>query len=381
MVIKKKGLAILGSTGSIGTQTLDIVRSFPNKFKVIGLAANNNIACLKNQIEEFSPKSISFNPSSPNKHFLKHFSYSNILMEDMVKDPDVDIVIAATNGCSSLKPIIEAINSKKNIGLANKESIVIAGKLISQLAKKNDVNIYPLDSEPNAIWQCIKGEDSGVNKLILTASGGAVRNEKTNNYSNLTPEQVLNHPNWKMGGKITIDSSTMINKALEVAESHWLFNIGWEQIDVVMHPESIIHSMVEFDDGSIKAQLSHPDMRLPIQYALFEQKRQINPKLTRLDLTKINQLNFIKIEQQKYPCFDLALEFLKLNETWPAALCGIDETAVELFLKNKIKFNQIFTLIEKTLSTHKPKDNPNIHQIIDSYNWAKEEGYQLAKEL
>ena len=290
-------------------------------------------------------------------------------------------MIAATNGCSSLKPIIEAINSKKNIGLANKESIVIAGKLISQLAKKNDVNIYPLDSEPNAIWQCIKGEDSGVNKLILTASGGAVRNEKTNNYSNLTPEQVLNHPNWKMGGKITIDSSTMINKALEVAESHWLFNIGWEQIDVVMHPESIIHSMVEFDDGSIKAQLSHPDMRLPIQYALFEQKRQINPKLTRLDLTKINQLNFIKIEQQKYPCFDLALEFLKLNETWPAALCGIDETAVELFLKNKIKFNQIYTLIEKTLSTHKPKDNPNIHQIIDSYNWAKEEGYQLAKEL
>ncbi|MFL2746338.1 MAG: 1-deoxy-D-xylulose-5-phosphate reductoisomerase [Dehalococcoidia bacterium] len=381
MVIKKKGLAILGSTGSIGTQTLDIVRSFPNNFKVIGLAANNNIACLKNQIEEFSPKSISFNPSSTNKHFLKHFSYSNILMEDMVKDPDVDIVIAATNGCSSLKPIIEAINSKKNIGLANKESIVIAGKLISQLAKKNDVNIYPLDSEPNAIWQCIKGEDSGVNKLILTASGGAVRNEKTNNYSNLTPEQVLNHPNWKMGGKITIDSSTMVNKALEVAESHWLFNIGWEQIDIVMHPESIIHSMVEFDDGSIKAQLSHPDMRLPIQYALFEQKRQINPKLTRLDLTKINQLNFMKIDQQKYPCFDLALEFLKLNETWPAALCGIDETAVELFLKNKIKFNQIYTLIEKTLSTHKPKDDPNIHQIIDSYNWAKEEGYQLAKEL
>ena len=302
-------------------------------------------------------------------------------MEDMVRDPDIDIVIAATNGCSSLKPIIEAINSKKDIGLANKESIVIAGELISQLADKNNVNIYPLDSEPNAIWQCLRGENSGVYKLILTASGGAVRNQKTTDYANLTPEQVLNHPNWKMGGKITIDSSTLINKALEVAESHWLFNIKWEQIDVVMHPESIIHSMVEFDDGSIKAQLSHPDMRLPIQYALLEQKRQINPKLTRLDLTKIHQLNFLKIQKEKYPCFELALEFLKLNQTWPAALCGIDETAVELFLNNKIKFNQIYTLIEKTLSTHKPKDDPDIHQIIDSYDWAKEQGHQLAEEL
>ena len=381
MVIEKKGLAILGSTGSIGQQTLDVVRSFPNNFKIIGLAANNNITCLENQIKEFSPKLISFNPNSPNKHFSKHYGYSNTSMEDMVRDSDVDIVIAATNGCSSLKPIIEAINSKKDIGLANKESIVIAGELISQLAEKNNVNIYPLDSEPNAIWQCLRGEDSGVYKLILTASGGAVRNQKTSNYANLTPEQVLNHPNWKMGGKITIDSSTLINKALEVAESHWLFNIEWEQIDVVMHPESIIHSMVEFDDGSIKAQLSHPDMRLPIQYALLEQKRQINPKLTRLDLTNIHQLNFLKIEQQKYPCFELALEFLQLNQTWPAALCGIDETAVELFLNNKIKFNQIYTLIEKTLSTHKPKDNPNIHQIIDSYDWAKEQGHQLAEVL
>ena len=381
MVIKKKGLAILGSTGSIGRQTLDVVRSFPNNFKIIGLAANNNIACLENQIKEFNPKLISFNSHSTDKHLLSPYEYPNSTMENMVKDQEVDLVIAATNSCSSLKPIIEAINAKKDIGLANKESIVMAGSLISQLAHKNNINIYPLDSEPNAIWQCLRGEDSGVYKLILTASGGAVKNKKTSDFPNLTPEEVLNHPNWKMGSKITIDSSTLINKALEVAESRWLFNFGWEQIDVVIHPQSIIHSMVEFDDGSIKAQLSHPDMRLPIQYSLLEQKRKLNKNLKRLDLTKINQLNFEKLDTKKYPCFELAIKILKLNQTWPAALCGIDETAVELFLNNKIKFNQIYTLIKKTLSNHKPKDNPDIDQILDSFNWAKAEGYKLAQEL
>ena len=381
MVIDKKGLAILGSTGSIGQQTLDIVRAFPNNFQVIALAANNNIYSLENQIKEFKPKFISFNNDAENKHLLEPYGYFNSTMENMVTDPDVDIVIAATNSCSSLIPIIEAIKAKKDIALANKESIVMAGNLISKLSKENNINIFPLDSEPNAIWQCIKGEDLGVYKLILTASGGAVRNQKISDLSRLTPKQVLNHPNWEMGSKITIDSSTLINKALEVAESHWLINIEWEKIEILMHPQSIIHSMVEFNDGSIKAQMSHPDMRLPIQYALLQEKRQINPNLKRLDLKKINQLNFEQLDKNKYPCFELSLETLKLGHTWPAVLCGIDETAVELFLKNKIQFNQILTLIEKALSIHRPKQNPDIQQILDSFNWAKKEGYQLAKEL
>ena len=329
-----KGLAVLGSTGSVGTQTLDVVRSFPNDFRVVALAARRSVSLLEAQVKEFHPKLVSCEWTDGEKAALLSNGCIDSSMEDMVRDPDVELVVSATVGDVALDPTLAAIEAGKNVALANKESVVMAGQLLTDLASTHDVELLPLDSEPNAIWQCLRGEERPVSRLIITASGGAFRDKEPDQLADVTPEQALNHPTWKMGPKITIDSATLMNKAFEVIEAHALFGVPWEDIEVVIHHQSIIHSMVEFVDGSVKAHISPPDMRLPIQYALFYPERVYNESIQRFDPVATGALTFEPMRPDRYPCFELALDVAKKGGTWPAALCGADEMAVDLSCLN-----------------------------------------------
>ena len=379
MVLKRKGIVLLGSTGSIGTQTLDVIRVFSDHFKVIGLVAGKNKNLLKSQIKEFNPK---FAYCDQIESYDQLFDgtdsiYSDI--ETMITDSEVDLLVSATSGDFSILHTMSAINSGVSIALANKETIVMLGDILMDSVKSNKVNLFPIDSEPNAIWQCIRGEDNNISKLIITASGGSVRSTSLKEMKNLTPDQVLKHPNWNMGDKITVDSATMMNKVFEVIEAHWLFDVSWEKIDVVVHPESMIHSLVEFDDGSIKAQISNPDMRLPIQYALMYPNRKNNKNIKRFDPISTGALNFIDIDYERYPCFKLGLNAAMKGGTWPAALSGADDIAVESFLKGKISFLEISSFISEILSSHNNILNPNIEQILDAANSARDRGDLLIR--
>ena len=379
MVLKRKGIVLLGSTGSIGTQTLDVIRVFSDHFKVIGLVAGKNKNLLKSQIKEFNPK---FAYCDQIESYDQLFDgtdsiYSDI--ETMITDSEVDLLVSATSGDVSILHTMSAINSGVSIALANKETIVMLGDILMDSVKSNKVNLFPIDSEPNAIWQCIRGEDNNISKLIITASGGSVRSTSLKEMKNLTPDQVLKHPNWNMGDKITVDSATMMNKVFEVIEAHWLFDVPWEKIDVVVHPESMIHSLVEFDDGSIKAQISNPDMRLPIQYALMYPNRKNNKNIKRFDPISTGALNFIDIDYERYPCFKLGLNAAMKGGTWPAALSGADDIAVESFLKGKISFLEISSFISEILSSHNNILNPNIEQILDAANSARDRGDLLIR--
>ena len=379
MVLKRKGIVLLGSTGSIGTQTLDVIRVFSDHFKVIGLVAGKNKNLLKSQIKEFNPK---FAYCDQIESYDQLFDgtdsiYSDI--ETMITDSEVDLLVSATSGDVSILHTMSAINSGVSIALANKETIVMLGDILMDSVKSNKVNLFPIDSEPNAIWQCIRGEDNNISKLIITASGGSVRSTPLKEMKNLTPDQILKHPNWNMGDKITVDSATMMNKVFEVIEAHWLFDVSWEKIDVVVHPESMIHSLVEFDDGSIKAQISNPDMRLPIQYALMYPNRKNNKNIKRFDPISTGALNFIDIDYERYPCFKLGLNAAMKGGTWPAALSGADDIAVESFLKGKISFLEISSFISEILSSHNNILNPNIDQILDAANSARDRGDLLIR--
>ncbi len=361
---KLKGLAILGSTGSIGTQTLDIVRAFPDQLRVIGLACDKSIELLHAQVREFSPRYIHCNATDSEKAPLLAHGCQECDLEAMVCDPDVDLVVTATVGDVALAPTLAAIEVGKPIALANKETVVMAGDLVSSAAKARGVPLLPLDSEPNAIWQCIRGEDSRVAKLIITASGGAFRDTPIAELANASPQQALNHPTWSMGQKITVDTATMMNKAFEVIEAHWLFDVPWENIEVVLHPQSIIHSMVEFVDGSVKAQISVPDMHLPIQYAIFYPDRLPNDNIRRFDPVATGELTFQKWDAERYPCMPMAIEVAKRGGTWPAALSGANDAAVELFLDGKIGFRQIGDVIQKSLEGHKNVVEPELDDVI-----------------
>ena len=379
MVLKRKGIVLLGSTGSIGTQTLDVIRVFSDHFKVIGLVAGKNKNLLKSQIKEFNPK---FAYCDQIESYDQLFDgtdsiYSDI--ETMITDSEVDLLVSATSGDFSILHTMSAINSGVSIALANKETIVMLGDILMDSVKSNKVNLFPIDSEPNAIWQCIRGEDNNISKLIITASGGSVRSTPLKEMKKLTPEQILKHPNWNMGDKITVDSATMMNKVFEVIEAHWLFDVPWEKIDVVVHPESMIHSLVEFDDGSIKAQISNPDMRLPIQYALMYPNRKNNKNIKRFDPISTGALNFTEIDYERYPCFKLGLNAAMKGGTWPAALSGADDIAVESFLKGKISFLEISSFISEILSSHNNILNPNIEQILDAANSARDRGDLLIR--
>ena len=366
----RKGLAVLGSTGSIGTQTLDIVREFPENFRVVGLAARRSLELLGSQVREFHPKLVSCQGSSAEKARLLSNGCEECHMAEMVRDPDVDMVVTATIGDVALAPTFAAIEEGKTVALANKETVVMAGELVTAHARLHGVPLLPLDSEPNAIWQCLRGEAREVSRLMITASGGAFRNRPLAELADVKPDEALDHPTWKMGAKITVDSATMMNKAFEVIEAHWLFDVPWENIDVVIHPQSLIHSMVEFVDGSVKAQISPPDMRLPIQYALFYPDRVYNESIRKFDPVATGALTFEPWEQKRYPCFDIALDIAKRGGTWPAALCGADEAAVESFLAGRIGFMEIGAVIREALEEHQNTEEPSLEDTLAAAKWA-----------
>ena len=361
----------MGSTGSIGTQTLDVVRSFPRDFRVVALAARRSLDLLETQIREFHPKLVSCEGNDEEKAALFSNGCLDCGMEDMVRDRDVDLVVTATVGDVALVPTVSAIKAGKKVALANKESVVMAGDLLTRLAGEHDTSLLPVDSEPNAIWQCLRGEQRTISRLIITASGGSVRDRGPEQLKDVTPEQVLNHPTWSMGPKITVDSATLMNKAFEVIEAHWLFGVPWENIEVVIHPESIIHSMVEFIDGSVKAQMSPPDMRLPIHYALFHPDRTQNDDVARFDPIATGALTFQALSLERYPCFQLGLDVAMRGGTWPAALCGADEMAVEMFLSRLIGFEEIPLVIGEALEGHQSIMDPAPEDILSAAKWAR----------
>ena len=373
----KKGLVILGSTGSVGAQTLDVVRTFPDEFDVVGLACNRNIELLREQVQEFDPRFINCNAAKDEISRLLSSGVEERDLIEMVCHDDVDIVVTATTGHVAIAPTLAAISARKQIALANKETIVMAGEMVTSLASAEGVDLMPLDSEPNAIWQCIRGERATVSRLIITASGGAFRDTPLSQLSSVTPQQALKHPTWSMGQKITVDSATLMNKAFEVIEAHWLFGMPWNEIEIVIHPQSVIHSMVEFVDGSVKAQMSKPDMRLPIQYALLYPDRMENPNIDRFDPLSIGSLTFRDWDRDRYPCFDMAIGFAKRGGTWPAALSGANDAAVDAFLNGRIGFLEIERVIQAALSDHYSVEDPDLSDIIS----AGRDGYDRVCDL
>lgn len=366
-----KKLVVLGSSGSIGVNTLEVVRNFPDKFKITALSVNSNINLLEKQIEEFSPSIAVVNDKVKADELQKRINNKCIILsgeEGLIKiaaEGDYDILVGAMVGYAGLAPTIEAVKRGKRIALANKETLVVAGELITELCKKHSAELIPVDSEHSAIFQCMTGEKiNEVKKLILTASGGPFLNKTKSELENVSIEQALAHPNWKMGSKITIDSASMMNKGLEVIEAHWLFSLSKEQIEVVIHPQSIIHSMVEFIDGSIKAQLSTPDMKLPIQYALsFPDRFNSNYVNTNLPLT--GTLTFFEPDFDKFECLKLAYKAMEIGGTTPCILNAANEIAVEKFLNKKIKFNQIPFLINRALDKIENHQSPTLETIVE----------------
>ena len=375
MNYKNKNIGILGSTGSIGRNTLNVVRNLNAngyKIEINFLSTNFNIDLLAEQINEFKPKKVFILNKNKSEEFKSKFNFPNLKIHDdtddlieMIKWNDYDLLVNATVGFSGLIPTIEAIKSGKKIALANKETLVVAGKIINDLLEEYDTTLIPIDSEHSAILQCLAGEKTeSINKIILTGSGGPFRNKTFEEIKNSTIEDALNHPNWRMGNKITIDSATMMNKGLEVIEAKWLFRIDAEKIKVVIHPQSIIHSMVEFKDGSIKAQLGNPDMRIPIQYAITYPDR-VTSDFPKLDLSKNNSLTFEEPDLEKFECLKIAFDVLKQGGTYPVVLNASNEIAVELFLKGKIKFLEIPNLIRHIVETHKNQNEFNIDDITE----------------
>lgn len=374
-----KKISILGSTGSIGVNALDVIGSHPDKFKVVGLAAGENYELLLSQIERFKPKIASlFNKTGADKlkqrlHDKKIKITSGIdgAIEVAVLD-DADIVISAIVGSAGLIPTLSAIKSGKTIALANKETLVMAGEIIMRELGSGRNRIIPMDSEHSAIFQALSGEkNKNIRKLILTASGGPFRNLPIEQFKNITPDDALRHPNWRMGQKVTIDSATLMNKGLEVIEAKWLFDVPAENIEVLVHPQSIIHSLVEFVDGSVIAQLGIPDMRIPISYALNYPDRLEN-SLPSLDLSHIKNLSFEKPDTEKFPCLGLAFDALKTGKTMPAVLNAANEAAVNAFLDSEISFNGIPETIKKTMDSHEAGAVHEISDILKADKWARE---------
>ncbi|MBI4218613.1 MAG: 1-deoxy-D-xylulose-5-phosphate reductoisomerase [Chloroflexi bacterium] len=369
-------VAVLGSTGSIGTQTLDVVRAFPGAFDVVALSAGRNLSLLAEQAREFKPRFIHCGDGAlPSGDGYRRVGS----LEELALLDEVDLVVVATVGAAGLKPTLAALKAGKPVALANKEVIVMAGRQVMEAAHSSSAEILPVDSEPSAVWQCMFGETARVRRLVITASGGAFRGRDWDSLSNVSPEEALKHPTWKMGRKITIDSATLANKAFEVIEAHYLFDVPYENIEVVIHRQSIVHSMVEFDDGCVKAQIGPPDMRYPIQVALFHPERLPNPRLPRFDAGAVGSLTFEPLDPARYPCFALVLQYGKMGGTWPAALAGADEAAVDMFLGGAVNFTSIPRIIQSTLAAHKPVEDPNLDEVIEASEWASSYARSLAR--
>ncbi len=368
-----KNLVVIGSTGSIGRQTLDVARRFPDRLRVVGLAARRDAGRLARQIAEFRPAMAHLAEGD-----ASGWEAQDVDIREMVTHPQADVVVMATTGRVGLLPTLAAVRAGQQVVLANKEVLVMAGEVVMAEARRSGGRIVPVDSEHSAIWQCLRGEDKAPSKIILTASGGPFRHCSRTELESVTPSQALNHPSWKMGRKVTIDSATLMNKGLEVIEARWLFDMPFDRIQVVVHPQSIIHSMVEFADGSTKAQLSQPDMRLPIQYALSYPERWPNENLAKMSWEKTKELTFEAPDVESFPCLKLAVEAGKRGGTYPAVLCAADETAVELFLSGQIKFTDIARLVEQLLFEHQSIFHPSLDQIMAADDWAREKTLELA---
>ena len=372
----KKKITILGSTGSIGVNALNVINNLD--IDVIGLSANTNSQLLIEQAKKFQPESVSIVDEDAYlivKDALKNTSIDvlcgkNGLLEISSRD-DVDLVLNALVGSAGMLPTVYAIRAGADIALSNKESLVMAGKIIERERKKANVNIFPVDSEHSAIWQCLVGESKEeVKRLILTGSGGPFREKKISTFKDIKPEDALKHPNWEMGKKITIDSASMMNKGLEVIEAVWLFEMDSQKVDIVVHPQSIIHSMVEFDDTSVKAQLGLPDMKIPIQYAL-SYPNHIKTNWEPLDLVKIKSLTFENVNDERFPCIKLAYESLARGGTSSSVLNVANEQAVYRFLKKEIGFMEIPKLIEIAMDNHDWTEDPSIDDILSLEEWTK----------
>ena len=372
MVRTIKRLVVLGSTGSIGRQTLEVIAAFPDRFQVIGLAAGENTTLLAEQVARFGPRFVCC------RRKLPPGDYQALSLEEMAAHPEADIVVIATPGRSGLGPTLAAVEAGKRIALANKESLVMAGEIITTAARKSGASIIPVDSEHSAIWQCLEGERSAPRRLILTASGGPFRGDTPARLAGVTPEQALAHPSWRMGRKVTVDSATLMNKGLEIIEAHWLFNMAYENISVLIHPQSIVHSLVEFADGAVKAQLSRPDMRLPIQYALAYPERLANAALPQLDWNELKRLDFEPPDLTAFPCLKLAVQAGRKGGTYPAVLSGAGEAAVELFLAGRIGFTDIAAVVASALEEHEPSSQPTIAEITAAEAWARQRVLQMA---
>ena len=366
-----KKIIILGSTGSIGVNSLNVIRQYPEKYKIEALTVNTRIDLLEPQINEFKPRFVVVKDQKlAGKLREKLGGKCEVLsgIDGLCKaaaECDYDILIGAMVGFAGLAPTIEAIKRGKRIALANKETLVVAGELVTNLCEQHKAELIPVDSEHSAIYQCLVGEKKNeVEKLIITASGGPFLNKQKSELENVTVDEALNHPNWKMGNKITIDSASMMNKGLEVIEAHWLFGLPKNKIEVVIHPQSIVHSMVQFVDGSIKAQMGIPDMKLPIQYALTYPERFGN-KFERTDLTRINNLTFYEPDFEKYECLKLAFNTLETGGTTPCIMNAANEVAVDKFLNRKIKFSQIPVLIKKALNRIENHKSPDLNTIFE----------------
>lgn len=366
------GIVILGSTGSIGTQALDVIRSMPERFRVVGLAAGSNVGLLKKQIEEFRPKAASL-ASIEAAHKLQERNLPGLeiltgpnAMEEMVEREDVDLVLNAVVGAAGILPTLAAIRAGKDVALANKETLVAAGNVVMEAVKEHNVRLLPVDSEHSAIFQCLQGVgDRDLHKVILTASGGPFRESTKEELERVTVGEALAHPTWNMGGKITIDSATLMNKGLEVIEAHWLFQVPPERIEVVIHPQSIVHSLVELSDGSVIAQLGVADMRLPIQYALTYPER-LNSPAERLSLIEVGRLDFEAPDVERFPCLRLAYEALAVGGTFPTVLNAANEVAVQAFMQGRIGFTDIPRLIESALEQHRGVIKPDLEDILEA---------------
>ncbi|MFE8699111.1 1-deoxy-D-xylulose-5-phosphate reductoisomerase [Cytobacillus sp. FJAT-54145] len=364
-----KCISLLGATGSIGTQTLDIIREHSEEFKLNAISVGRNLELTRKIILEFKPELVSVSEKASAETLRAEFPNLNISygqggLVEVATFHKSDILVNAILGSVGLQPTLQAIEAKKTIAIANKETLVTAGHLVMDAAEKHGVTLLPVDSEHSAIYQALQGEkEKNIEKLILTASGGSFRDRTRAELEHVTVEQALNHPNWSMGAKITIDSATMMNKGLEVIEAHWLFAMPYEKIEVLLHKESIIHSMIEFHDSSIIAQLGTPDMRVPIQYALTYPDRLPLPSANRLNLAEIGQLNFKKMDFERFRCLQFAFEAGKKGGTLPTVLNAANEAAVEAFLSGKITFLQIEDLIEKALENHHSIQTPSLSLI------------------
>ena len=371
-----KKIAILGSTGSIGTQTLDVIRAHSDELEVVALAAGSNKERLKEQIREFHPELVSLSDEKKAQELKEELAGEAVEvvcgMDGLIEIAGIDsadVVVTAVVGMMGILPTMEAIRKGKDIALANKETLVTAGHLIIPMAREYGVSILPVDSEHSAIFQCLQGEPKkALDKILLTASGGPFRGKSAEFLETVTLEDALNHPNWSMGPKITIDSSTMVNKGLEVMEAKWLFGVDYSQIEVVIQPQSIIHSMLQYIDGAVIAQLGTPDMRVPIEYALFYPERRSLPG-DRLDFSKLSQITFEKPDYKVFRGLSLAIEAGKTGGTMPTVFNAANERAVAKFLKGEIKYTDIVRSIEKCMDAHKVSAHPDLEEILATEQW------------